>query len=115
GLATAPLVATQRHAHAAKARIDFVSSDATDDCGLAVMTATQWKLREETNDRQTRPAQRRRTCRLGRRPRLDQGFGTRHSDPALRQRRAAAGQISAEAADDRPHQPAAAARDAVCG
>ena len=44
-----------------------------------------------------------------------QGVRARHRDAAVRQRRTAAGEISAEAPDDRPDQPAAAARDAVFG
>ena len=39
----------------------------------------------------------------------------RDGHAAVRQRRAAAGEVSAEAADDRADQPAAAARDAVLG
>ena len=47
------------------------------------------------------------------RVRFGQGIRARHRDAAARQRRTAAGEISAEAPDDRPDQPAAAARDAV--
>src|SRR5947209_725866 len=41
--------------------------------------------------------------------------GARRRGAAVRQRRAAAGEIPAEAADDRPDQPAAAAGNAVLG
>src|ERR1700674_3551256 len=78
-----------------------------------VMTRSNQKLRRKQDARQTREDEACRDGGAGGGTGYAKGVWARYGDAAIRQRRTAAGAIPAEAPDDRPDQPAAAARDPV--
>src|ERR1700716_2574048 len=84
---------------------------------LAKQTEANKRHQEKARARPTKSHQRGRSRHLGAWVRdgirLLRGPGGRHRDHAVQKRRAASGQISAEAPDDRADQPTAPARNAV--
>ena len=82
---------------------------------IPVATGVEKKLRRKPDDRSTRADEARRYGRACDGFWFGQGVRAGDRDLAVRERRAAAGEISAEADHDRPDQPPAAARDAVLG
>src|SRR5258705_9039348 len=108
-----PICASQRPAHGAKASIDLRLSDADYRIQRPSAAISPIDRLRRKHARQTRDDEARGNGGARGRLRFGQGIRTRHRDAAFRQRGTAAGEISAEAPDDRPDQPAAATGDAI--
>ncbi|OIQ69885.1 hypothetical protein GALL_485080 [mine drainage metagenome] len=102
-----------RGLHLAKSTIDLATVEYRQPAGTGHHRLRRKGFRGRRDARQTGVAQTRRHGGVDDRSRFGQGVRARHRGIALRQRRTAAGEIPAEAPDDRRHQPAAGTRDAI--